>query len=55
MFVPACKLLAMFPFKKSPLIIDELINPILHCPMVPVVDVNVLIVPVLILATEALS
>ena len=30
MFVPAARLFAMFPFKKSPLIIDELINPILH-------------------------
>ena len=29
-FVPAAKLFAMFPFKKSPLIFDELINPILH-------------------------
>ena len=55
MFVPAARLFAILPFKKSPLIFDELINPILHCPMVPVVDVNVLIVPVLILATEALS
>ena len=54
-FVPAARLFAILPFKKSPLIIDELINPILHCPIVPVVEVKVLIVPVLTLATEALS